>query len=685
MTDLFKIGTSSLLGNQNQLASTSNNIANVNTPGYTRQRTEYTSYVEWGVGRPQVVRMFDKYATDQLRRDTTEQAKLQTYSDNSSILDNLFSDETTSIAKGLDSVFQRLHEASDEPTSLTPRQLFISDANALVARMQGLSDRVLEQEEIVNDELKLEVSETNSLISSLYDLNGKIVTSKKSNDVTGEASPELLDEREEVVRQLASKLNLQVMEDDAGAYLVNTQGGQTLVTNANYFQLAAVPGNPDPQRTDIEFYINSNPSITKDFRTEGLGGSLGGLTAYRTEVLDQTINSLGQLAISFSDAINEQNKLGVTLDGELGGDVFNIPTIKALGYDDNSSADHLIEVGVEDGFGDQVANFDYELTFTSATEYTLQAYQGGETIGAMSGPFTIPAVATDSQASADGLPDGLEFTFTPDGSFAEGDTFLVRPSRLAGVQIEMNLNRPEQLALASPITVENPITNIGSGKIEIESITSTNTDNTNADETAFTSNGFDAAAPASIQINASGGYDVYDTAGTLIGTASTGDNIMQQLKAAGDFDAGGRAATGDDYPGFEVNISGDPKPGDVFNIGFNSEALDDNYNGLALTDLQSEDTMRRNIAGSGNNTLTFGEAYSNLIGYIGDTANRAEIDLASSNALLEQSFARVQDMAGVNLDEEAADLIKFEQAYNASARILTVAQTIFDSLLSAVR
>ncbi len=681
MSSLLQIGSSSLLGNQSHLATTSNNIANLNTPGYSRQRTEFASYVEWGVGRSQVTRLFDQFAIDQYRRDTSEHAKLKSLAENASILDTLFSDDSTSIAKGIDSVFARLHEASDEPTSLTPRQLVISDSQALVDRMQSLSDRALEQEEVVNDEIKLQLNETNSLIKSLFDINKSIVTSKKT-EVTGQASPELLDERDEIARKLAEKLNVQPIEADDGAMLLNTQNGQPLVTNGHYFQFKAVNGDPDPRRTEIEIQT-SNSTSKKAFDTDGLGGEIGGLIEYRETVLDETVNSLGQLAIAYADAMNEQNKKGVTLDGDLGEDVFNIPTTQALGYRDNSSANHYIEVGIEAGKGGSVTNFDYQLTFTSATEYTVQAYAGGEVVGNVSGPFTIPTSSTDTQGSADGLPDGLELRFAADGSFAAEDQFLIRPTRLAGVQIEMNLNRPEQLALAAPVTVENPISNLGSATASLTDVTSTDSSNSPLNMSAFDGAGnLDADAPAKVVYTLAGEYEVQDSSGTVIGTVSSGSNIMQQLRDAGTWPT---TAYGEDYPGYEISVSGKAEAGDEFNIAYNSDSLDDNFNAQKLTDLQSTDTMRRNVSGNEANTLTFNQAYSNLIGFVGDTTNRANIDLAASESLLGQSEARVQDMAGVNLDEEAADLIKFEQAYNASARIITVAQTIFDSLLSAVR
>lgn len=685
-SELLKLGTSALLGNQSHLQTVSNNIANMDTPGYSRQRTEFQSYVEWGLGRAQTVRLFDKFAIDQLRRDSASLGYAEKYRDNATIMDNLFADDQSSIAKGLDDVFARINEAAEEPSAITPRQLFISDSEAMVARMQGMSERVLEQEDVVNEEIELTISETNSLLNSLYELNDKIVQASAGDG--NEPTPNLIDERNEVIRQLSEKVGVNAVEKENNAIEIHAPNGQPLVIDGAVFNMRAVQGDPDPSRYAVEVYsVNNefNDSNVTTLSDSGLDGELGALFDYRREVLDETINSLGQMAIAFADAMNEQNAKGVDLEGNLGGDVFNIPSTKALGYQDNSSANHDIEVNIEAGYGDQVTNFDYHIEFTSATQYTIQPMQDGELVGTVTGPidYTIDNDGDGLNGNAEGLPDGLILDLTPDTAFAAGDQFLVRPTRLAGLEIEMNLNRPEQLALAGPITVSNPIENLGNGRIVIEDVTNTGT--TNANDSGFDATpGLDSTAPAQIIYNNTGtnGYDVYDSSGTLIGTVTSGDNIMQQLRDNGVYPTPTYA---DDYPGYEVSVEGSPQTGDEFDIAFNSDGLNDNFNGLKLAELQSEDTMRRNVLTTGSNSLTFAEAYSNLIGGIGDTANRANIDYESASILHAQSEQRVADESGVNLDEEAADLVRYEQAYNASARIITVAQTTFDAILAAVR
>ncbi|NTS75395.1 flagellar hook-associated protein FlgK [Catenovulum sp. SM1970] len=683
MSSLLQIGVSGIMGNQANLQTTSNNIANLNTPGYTRQRTELTSRPEFGLGSIDQNRIFDKFAIEQFRRDTSGASYYKTYADNTFVLDTYFSDENTSIAKGMDDVFQRLNEANDDPTAITPRQLTLSDAQALISRMQGLSERVIEQEEIINDELELVANETNSILNSLFEINQQIV-SMGLEDGQPKASMNLFDERDELVRELSETLSLSIIDQNNGGIIINTKEGQPLMLQGAVYNFRAVPGDPDPNRQELEIYDTKSNSNVISLANDDLGGKLGALMDFRKDVLDETINSLGQLAIAFADAMNEQNKLGVDLQGNLGGDIFNVPATRAFGYEDNSSQLHEIDVRVEAGLGGSVTNFDYFVEFTSPTQYTIQPMQAGELIGTATGPLTVGA---GYNGSAAGLPDGIEIDFDPlstNPPFVAGDSFLVRPTRLAGVEIELALDDPEQLALAAPLTVEKSIDNLGTADISLESVTSTDTTNAPLNESAFAAGGgFDTDGPASIVVNAAGQFEVYDSTATLIATVPNGENIMEQITTGALWP--GALNVGPDYPGYDVSITGTVEPGDTFNLAYNNTSLDNNFNGLKLADIQSEDVVRRNVAGTGENSVTLGETYSNLIGYVGDTANRANINRDATTAVLEQSENRVADASGVNLDEEAADLVKFEQAYNASARIVTIAQELFDTILSSVR
>lgn len=671
MTDLLKIGSSALLGNQSLLATTSNNIANVNTPGYTRQRTEFSNYVEWGVGRSEVVQMYNSYAVDQLRRDTSVNSKNETLVNNTSNLESLFSDESLSYASDLTNVFEHLNEANDNPQNLVPRDLFISDSEALFNNLENLSDRLLQQQAHINQEVKGQASETNSLIASIYDLNGKVVSDKKASP-NGQASPELLDERNELIRQLTEKMNISTLEDSAGAIHINTSSGQSLVNNGTYYQLETRTGDPDPAQLEFDLVQADNPKAVSELRTEGLSGEIGGLLEYRADVLNPAINSLGKMAITFADAMNEQNKKGLTAEGEFGQDLFSLPVTNALGYQDNSSANHLVQAQVLSGQASQMTSYDYQIEFTSATEYTVQAYNGSDAVGSASGPYTFGQNPTDFQNPV----DGIAFSFQADGSFAEGDTFMVRPTRLQGESVETLITRPEELALAAPLAVSQSSSNLGSGGIQLDEVISTN-----ATFSAFSETGLDADAPAEIRYTENDTYQVLDGSGNILGEATSGDEIMRQLQDNGSFPV---ATLGASYPGYEVSISGTPEPGDSFTIEMNTDAVNDNANGLLLADLQQANTVRADSSSQATPNQTFSESYAQLVGSIGNEAQQANIAYASSSALLQQSELRVEEVSGVNLDEEAADLVRYEQAYNASARIISVSQTLFDSLLAAV-
>ncbi|WP_017446312.1 flagellar hook-associated protein FlgK [Gayadomonas joobiniege] len=671
MTDLLKIGSSALLGNQSLLATTSNNIANVNTPGYTRQRTEFSNYVEWGVGRSEVVRMYNSYAVDQLRRDTSVNSKSETLASNTSNLENLFSDESLSYGDDLNNVFEHLNQANDDPQNLVPRDLFISDANALFNNLENLTERLLQQQKHVNQEIKGQTSETNSLISGIFNLNDKIVADKKAS-INGQASPELLDERNELVRKLAEKMNISVLEDDAGHYQISTANGQSLVTNGTYYQLETRTGNPDPAALEYNLVQADNPKVVRSFDTDGLSGEIGGLISYRSDTLNPAINSLGKLALTFADAMNEQNKKGLTAEGEIGQDLFSLPVTNALGYQGNSSANHLVQAQVVPGQGSQITNFDYQIEFTSASEYTVQAYDGSDPVGGVSGPFSFG----QNPANFQNPVDGIQFSFQADGSFVEGDTFMVRPTRLQGNPVETLISRPEDLALAAPVAVNQNNSNLGSARIELTDVSTTD-----PSISGFDQNGLKQSAPAEIIYTENDTYQVRDTQGNILGEASDGEQIMKQLRDNGSFPV---VSLGGSYPGYEISISGTPEPGDSFSLTFNEDASHDNFNGLLLADLQQQNTVRADSSGQAEANQTFSESYAQLVGQVGNQAREANMAFESSSTLLQQSELRVEEASGVNLDEEAADLLRYEQAYNASARIISVSQTLFDSLLAAV-
>ena len=185
------------------------------------------------------------------------------------------------------------------------------------------------------------------------------------------------------------------------------------------------------------------------------------------------------------------------------------------------------------------------------------------------------------------------------------------------------------------------------------------------------------AAPQRVTVNNSGDFDIFDANGTLLATSS-GTLLGLDLLA-------NSVPPLNPQTGYEINISGNPNPGESFSLRYNSNSAGDNSNGLKLAGLESENTLRQNKVTSGGNQMTISEGISALIAGIGNKTRAARVDQSASESKLTQSQNWVESVSGVNLDEEAANMVRYEQAYNASARVVSISKEIFDTILNAAR
>jgi flagellar hook-associated protein 1 FlgK len=370
-----------------------------------------------------------------------------------------------------------------------------------------------------------------------------------------------------------------------------------------------------------------------------------------------------------ADAFNEQNKKGMDLDGNLGGDIFNIPAVNGFAYADNTGS-ATVSATVEAGKGNEIPATDFRVTFTSATTVEIAAVDSkGNVIGTPS-TANVTAGVIDSSTITSGESFGLEMNVS--GAANTGDSFLVKMNSTAASTIELATQRPESLALASPIRTLTEAGNTSDAKISVGSVSNTGT-----------GSNFTAVPPSltqgDITLTKTGNaneYQIQDGNGTTTFTITPpADNILAQAGAPYD------------VYGFDFNIEGNAAVGDVFTIEFNTGGFDDNRNGLELSKLPTQELVRQNVVttASADNHKTFNEAYAGLVTEIGVIANQAKTNGAAFDALAAQSEAWFESLSGVNLDEEAASLLRFQQAYSASAQIISTARTVFDTLLSAAR
>lgn len=677
--NLLKIGTSAVRASSLLLSTTSNNIANINTPGYVRQRTEFVADpLGFGVGKGTTERLINEFTVKQMRRDTSKYAFSQQFVSEANRVDALFSNPANSIATGMNDLFQQIQTANNDPVQPANRQLVIGSAQSLLNRFEGMSNLLKDQESFINDQFDIYVNEANDMIKQIAIYNKDIAA--YGNGATRPIPLDLVDKRDLAILKLSEMMEINVLDAANGEKLVFMNDGQSLVVEQGDFRLLSLQGNPDPTRKELQLQLNSNSTILRDVNSKSIGGKLGALVAFREEILDPTQIQLGQLALSIADSLNRQNSLGMTLDGVIGKDLINLPSFTGLNYLENTGIATL-NVRLEPGKGEQLPPNDFLVTITGPNQVTLQALDTrGQPIPNSEKvidpvDFSTP-LKLNSSDDTDGDLYGLEITLSPGA--AVGDRFLLKPLQHAARGLQMATNRGEDIALAGPIRAEFNLANLGNA--QVNAITVTNTDTT----PDFLEN-----APLTViyqGLNGSGDhvFRVFDKDSNLLGDAefetNNFNNVLSKITTT-------PPATQATELGYDFSINGVPKAGDSFTIRFNENGFNDNRNGLELAALQNAQTTRRNavIVENGVNQYSFNQSYSTTVGNIGERTRQARTSEAANAAILEQTTVWFESLSGVSLDEEAANLVRFQQTYAAAARILSTSQAIFDTLLQAVR
>ncbi|HCV04972.1 flagellar hook-associated protein FlgK [Pseudoalteromonas sp. MEBiC 03607] len=665
---LYDIANAGVRANSELLQTTSKNIANVNTEGYVRERTEFTTMIDNQVGRGETYRLLNEFAQKQLNRDTSNKAFFDQFVTEASRVDSLFSEESNSLSTSINSFFNNVQESLNQPSSRVARSLVMTDAQNLIDQMDRLSSIVVDQKAVVNEQLEIFSDEANNLIQNISDLNTKIAAVHGTDRES--VSSGLYNERDKAIRDLSELIDIETLDGNNGEKQVYLGSGQALVMQSGTFNLFSFSGDPDPNFKELKLDVNGGKAVPLEVDVSKLKGKIGGLLAFRDDILVPAQNQLGQMGLALADAFNQQNRLGMDANGEIGGDIFAIPTVDAFSYQANTGSSTMTAT-VEPGKGSELPASDFIVTYTSATTVEIQAIDNkGEPIGTAS-TANVTAGVIDSSTITGGEAFGLQLNVS--GTANAGDQFMVKLNSQAATTLELATERPEDLALASPIRTQNDINNTGDANISPGTVTDI------ANSTGITVGPPPSLANSDITLvktaNANE-YQITDGNGTSTFTITPpAENILAQA-----------GAPYDSY-GFDFNIEGTPATGDTFTLEFNTGGFDDNRNGLLLAGLQTGDLVRQNVEASStaDNHKTFNQAYSGIVTDIGVVTSQAQTNGAAFTALADQSEAWYESLSGVNLDEEAANLLRFQQSYAASAQVLATARTIFDTLLSAAR
>lgn len=673
--NLLNLGNQALRSNQAALSTVGQNISNVNTPGYSRQVASFSTLPDQtGVQVDSIDRITNKFLTQQLWSDLSSYNQTSTYADMSGELDNLLATKTTSVSNALDQYFSALQNVVDDPVSIPNRELFIAESDAVVKRFNDLDAHINNQSTTINGVIEDLASQINSLSSNIAELNTNIRVATSS----GNPANELKDQREELTNQLSELVGIKVIEQGE-EFSIFVGNGQPLVVGITASQMQAVQGDPDRSQNDLMLTVSGNQTQISD---ELRGGQLGGLLQYRDEALNDARDELGLIAIGFAESMNTLHRAGMDLNNELGGDLFNDVNSSSLqqsrlsSKSDNQSTLLIGSSGVEIQDISKLQASDYQLTFDSENGITLTRNSDGKQVRINQlaevqpeAPATSFANLTEAVAAvdqegeyylgSDGKTlsfqiDGMKVTLNTSSRLSKGDTFLLQPVRSGADDLSLQIQDGRKLALASPVRITADSDNNGSG---VAAVSVTKPD----DLMAY--NATDLSPPIDIVFNNSDpmSYTVYD-----MSDASNPVSLASENFAAGE------PIT---LNGYEVVIDGLPSPGDRFSFTFNRDGFSDNRNALSLSDLQQQDTLD---GGS------YQDLYGSLIERVGTRTSTSRITLEANKAVLDSTTTAKSSVAGVNLDEEAAKLVQFQQAYQASAQLIKTSQTLFDTLLSSI-
>jgi len=631
---ILDIGVSGLLTAQSQLQTTSHNISNAGTPGYKRQQVILSSnipqssgagFIGRGVHSSTVQRIYNQFLVSQSLQIQTQSQALDSNYAYIKQLDNMLGDSASGLSPALQNFFSAVQDVAQNPSVIPSRQAMLSNAEALVARFQSMDQRMSQIREGVNAQIASSVDEINSLASQVAEMNHQILVMESS--VAGQPANDMLDQRDELINQLSKIINTNTVKQSDGSVNVYVGNGGALVVGAQALSLQAINSPNDPGNLTVGL-VSRNNTIQIPER-QITGGTLGGVLSFRSVTLDSAQNALGRIAVTLAQTFNAQHQLGMDLNGVMGENFFTLPSPKIISASSNNPASS-IAAGISDY--NVLTTSDYQVSY-DGTNYTLTR---------LSDNTSVSTPVAPSGASPLTL-DGISVTAA---TILPNERFRIQPTINGAKDIAVNITDTTKVAAAGPNRTNAAVTNTGTGKISAGTVNPLPLD-PNLQQTLT----------ITFHTPYDGQYDV-----TGIGTGLPATN--QSYTAGADIS----------FNGFAFQIDGNPAAGDIFTIVPNNGGSADNRNVLLLGVLQTRNTL-------GNGTASYQSAYGQLVSQIGNKTRELEVTSKAQANLLAQTEQSMQSVSGVNLDEEAANLIRFQQAFQASSKVIEISNTLFDSIL----
>lgn len=638
MSGLMSIGKSAMFASYAALQTTSNNIANANTVGYSRQQAElataegqYTGagFFGKGVRVTTIARSYDQFLTNQAVSTASASAADAARASQLTQLETVFPIGSAGIGASAGALLNAFVDLANTPSDASARQVVLSQAQELSARFASAGDQLAQMQTGLTQDVKAQVASVNSMASQVAKLNLQISMAQAQ----GQPPNDLLDQRDNLVKQIASVINVTTVTASDGSVGLFIGGGQTLVLGNNATTLKASPDTYDPAKVML---TASENGVERLIPSDSLsGGSIAGLLKFQNEDLAQANNLLGQMAVAISGAVNQQQALGLDLSAtpQAGAAMFSVGAPRVRAAADNSG-NAAISVSIADS--SKVQASDYTLGF-DGSNYTLT--RNADHTAMPGSPYT-PA-----QLAAGVTVDGMTVKLAS-GTAGANDRFLLQPVTAAAQTMQTVLSNTKGIATASPFTGSVGVNNTGTATIS----------GLVANSTAY-----NGALTATIAFTSDAGAYTWS-----LSDGSTGTGTWT-------------AGTPISLNGFAMSLDGVPKSGDTVSVSPTVSVASNNGNALAFVKLASVALVGQNANGTSGATIT--DAYAGALADIGVRVQGGKTAATLSLAAANNAETVRSNQSGVNLDEEAAKLIQYQQSYQAAAKILQVAQSMFDTLL----
>ena len=635
---LLSIGSSALDAAYVALRTAGNNIANVNTPGYSREVVTFQPEVQTSVGSmyegsgvmaTDITRQYSSFLTQQTNLAQSGASQADTTVSLTNQINSLFSNTTTGLGNAMDSFFSQLQTLAATPGNSAAQQTAITSAQNMTGQFNDYYAQLQNMSQAADAQLQQQINTVNTTVAQIAQLNQQISVAS----VGGQSPNSLLDQRDLDIQNLNKSVGISTSTESNGSIDLYLSNGQPLLVGSKTYSMSMGldPTNP----SNMQVGVSNGSSITALSSSDAGGGAIAALLQFRNQTIPGVENQIGQLALNLSTQLNALQTQGVTPAGATGVNMFAAQSIGVQASTTNTDS-----VGLSATFSN--------VSQVQASNYQLQV-QGSN--------YVVTRLSDGTKTSYSSVPisvDGMSLNFTgvtpPATGPANGDIFNISPVQTAANTFALSITQGSQIASGSPVKASLPLTNTGTlvvGSLNLSPLSSNPNNTTNPNLTQPVTLTF--TGPTSYTYSVNGG------AASAAQTYTPGQAISLN--------------------GWSLTMTGSPANGDSVTVQPGAATAGDNRNLLLMNQLQTQQVV---------NGATLDQAYSNIVGDVGTIASNAQTNQTSQDAILTQAQAAQSSVSGVNLDEEASSLMQFQQQYQAAAQLINSSTQIFNSLITVL-